>query len=41
MEKHFLFPDDADIAVQQAGAERVEDQTVRICGEDIREIAYR
>tara|TARA_B100000676_G_C17906899_1_gene747799 strand:- start:260 stop:415 length:156 start_codon:yes stop_codon:yes gene_type:complete len=32
LEKRFFFTDEADIAVQQPGAERVD---------DIREIAYR
>tara|TARA_Y100001934_G_scaffold120562_1_gene147347 strand:- start:2690 stop:3484 length:795 start_codon:yes stop_codon:yes gene_type:complete len=41
LEKRFFFTDEADIAVQQPGAERVDDQTVRFRGDDIREIAYR
>jgi D-aminopeptidase len=41
LEKRFFFTDEADAAAQQPGAERVDDQTVRLRGEDIREIVYR
>ena len=41
LEKRFFFTDEADVAVQQPGAERVDDQTVRFRGDEIRDIAYR
>lgn len=41
LEKRFFFTDEADAAAQQPGAERVDDQTVRYRGGDIREIVYR
>ena len=41
LEKRFFFTDEADAAAAQPGAMRVDDQTVRFCGDDIREIIYR
>jgi D-amino peptidase len=41
LEKRFFHTDVADAAAAQPGAERVDSQTVRLRGEDIREIIYR
>ena len=41
VETRFFFTDEADMAAQQPGVERVDDQTVCFRGEDIREIIYR
>ena len=41
LEKRFHFTDDADVASNQPGAERVDDQTVRYRSDDIQEIIYR
>ncbi len=41
LEKRFFFTQDADAAADQADAERLDSQTVRFTGNDIREIIYR
>ncbi len=41
LEKRFFHTDAADAAAAQPGVERVDGQTVRLCGDDIRAIIYR
>jgi len=41
LEKRFFHTDVADAAASQPGVERVDSQTVRLRGEDIRDIIYR
>ena len=41
LEKRFFHTDVADAAAAQPGAERVDSQTVRLRGDDIRDIIYR
>ena len=41
LEKRFFHTDQADAAVAQPGAERVDSQTVRLRGEDILDLIYR
>jgi D-amino peptidase len=41
LEKRFFFTHEADAAVSQPGAERVDSQTVRFRGDEIREIIYK
>ncbi|MCU0504087.1 MAG: M55 family metallopeptidase [Anaerolineae bacterium] len=41
LEKRFFHTDVADAAASQPGVERVDSQTVRLRGDDIREIIYR
>lgn len=41
IEKRFFHTDNADAASGQIGAERVDGQTIRFCGESIQDIIYR